>query len=142
MEKSDQQQTLILANQLGELETIRASLKKIVADWNIPDSLEFSLNLALEEAFTNVVNYAFDDGKEHKIKLGFKKEEGSLVITITDDGQPYDPTQTPEPDTGLDVRERPIGGLGIFLVKKIMDKVEYRRIDNKNHLILTKDLAI
>jgi anti-sigma regulatory factor (Ser/Thr protein kinase) len=142
MEKSDQQHTLILANQLGELETIRASLDSLVKAWGIPASMEFSLNLALEEAFTNVVNYAFDDGKEHKIELGFKKQEGNLVITITDDGQPYDPTQTPEPDTGLDVRERPIGGLGIFLVKKFMDKVEYRRIDNRNQLILTKNLAI
>jgi anti-sigma regulatory factor (Ser/Thr protein kinase) len=142
MEKSDQQHTLILANQLGELETIRASLDSLVKAWGIPASMEFSLNLALEEAFTNVVNYAFDDGKEHKIELGFKKQEGNLVITITDDGQPYDPTQTPEPDTGLDVRKRPIGGLGIFLVKKFMDKVEYRRIDNKNQLILTKNLAI
>jgi anti-sigma regulatory factor (Ser/Thr protein kinase) len=142
MEKSDQQQILILANQLGELETIRASLDSLVKAWGIPASMEFSLNLALEEAFTNVVNYAFDDGKEHLIEMGFEKREGSLVITITDDGQLYDPTKTPEPDTGLDIRKRPIGGLGIFLVKKFMDKVEYRRLDNKNQLILTKNLAI
>ena len=142
MEKSVKHQTLILANQLGELETIRASIKKLVVDWGIPVSLEFSLNLAIEEAFTNVVNYAFDNGQEHQIELCFEIRGRNLIITITDDGMPYDPTLIPEPDTGLDASKRPLGGLGFFLVRKFMDKVEYRRKENKNQLILTKNLPI
>jgi len=142
MEKSVKHQTLILANQLGELETIRASLKKLIVDWGIPSSMEFSLNLVLEEAFTNVVNYAFNNGREHQIELCFEIQEGNLVVTITDDGLAYDPTMIPEPDTELEAGKRPIGGLGFFLVKKFMDEVKYRRSENKNQLILTKKLAL
>jgi serine/threonine-protein kinase RsbW len=142
MEKSEQNQTLILTNCIGELGTIRASLKQIIVEWGIPASMEFSLNLVLEEAFTNVVNYAFDNGKEHQIELCFEILKRNLIITITDEGMPYDPTLIPEPDTKLDADKRPLGGLGFFLVRKYMDKVEYCRNQNKNQLILTKNLAL
>lgn len=133
-------QSFRLANRIDELETIRQGLEVLVSDWAIPPHLEIPLNLALEEAFTNVVNYAFDDDNTHEIIIQFKKKEGNLEVTITDDGQPFDPTERVDPDTALGAEERPVGGLGIFLIKKIMDHVEYRRSDNKNQLILTKHL--
>lgn len=134
-------QTFRLANRIDELETIRQGLEVLVSDWEIPPYMEIPLNLALEEAFTNIVNYAFDDNNIHEIIIQFRKAKGILEVTLTDDGQPFDPTARTDPDTGLGAEERPIGGLGIFLIKKIMDRVEYRRNDNKNQLILTKHLS-
>ncbi len=63
-----------------------------------------------------------------------------MIISLIDDGQPYDPTLIADPDTTLSVEERPVGGLGIFLIKKITDKVEYVRKTNKNYLMLTKNM--
>jgi anti-sigma regulatory factor (Ser/Thr protein kinase) len=140
MEASEQTFTVKLANQLDELENIRVILKKLLADWAIPPSVEFPLNVALEEVFTNVVKYAFTDGKDHEIELKFKNLGDRLELTLSDDGLPYDPTIKPEPDTTLQAKDRPVGGLGVFLVKKVMDKVEYQRVNDKNHLILTKNL--
>lgn len=140
MEKADSRKTLVLENRIGELETIRSKLRDILLEWEIPPSLEFTLNLAMEEAFTNVVHYAFSDSKSHEIELQFQKQGNKLVIIFSDDGNPFDPTAIAEPDISLPARDRPIGGLGIYLVRKMMDQVEYRRENNKNQLILTKQI--
>ena len=142
MDTSDQNHTLTLANQLGELETIRECIAMLMKAWSIDPTFEFPLNMALEEAFTNVIKYAYDDDREHEIELNFNRHDDCLIITLTDDGQPYDPTAKADPDTALPASDRPIGGLGIFLVKKFMNEVRYRRHNNKNQLIFVKNLSI
>jgi anti-sigma regulatory factor (Ser/Thr protein kinase) len=102
--------------------------------------LVFSLNLVLEEALTNTILYGYDDENRHEIEVIFSKDGDILSVTIADDGHEYDPTLKEDPDITLAAEDRPIGGLGIFLIKKIMDTVEYRRKENKNYLILTKNI--
>ncbi len=99
-----------------------------------------NINLALEEAVSNVIFYAFDDEKEHDIKIVISLENKNLSIEIIDDGKPFDPTARKQPDVSLPAEDRPIGGLGIFLIRKMMDNVTYNRHNNLNTLTLLKNI--
>ena len=98
------------------------------------------LNLALEEAATNVIMYAYPDGAYGSVELSCVKDGGALRFTLTDTGKPFDPTARPEVDINAGVEERAIGGLGIHLVKNIMDSVSYSREDGKNILTMIKNI--
>lgn len=130
--------TITLSNRIDELTRISSFLKKCADQWGIPAPVTLSLNLVIEEAFTNVVQYAYSDNIDHAIDLTIKKKDKELEITLIDDGKQYDPTEEKEPDINLSAKDRPIGGLGIFLIKKTMDNVSYYRKDNKNHLVMVK----
>ena len=127
-------------NQISELTRVEAFLEELGEEWVFTIPLVFSLNLALEEALTNIISYGYDDEDKHTIEIDFKKTDGKLFISIIDDGHAYDPTLIEEPDITLSAEERPIGGLGIFLIKKVMDKIEYQRKENRNYLMLTKTI--
>ena len=104
-------------------------------------SMSMSLNLALEEAVTNVMLYAYPAETRGKVKIVCRKrKQGDLSFSIIDSGKPFDPTLVKEADITLGVEERPIGGLGIFLVKEIMDQVSYKHVNGKNMLTLVKSL--
>ena len=142
MAKESADKILQVTNQMYELSRVVLFLDELGEEWDLSMPLILSLNLVLEEALTNIILYAFNDGQQHTISLNFQKAGDELSITIVDEGQPYDPTQKEDPDITLPVDERPVGGLGIFLIKKIMDKVEYQRKENKNYLILTKHIEL
>ena len=125
---------------MSELERVASFLDELGEEWGLSVSSVLSLNLVLEEALTNIILYSFDDNNQHIIETNFKIKGNELIISLVDDGQPYDPTLKADPDITLSAEERPVGGLGIFLIKKIMDKVEYQRKTNKNFLILTKNI--
>ncbi len=103
-------------------------------------STTMKLNLALEEAVANVINYAYPKGIYGKIDIDALSNDVRLKFIITDEGMPFDPTTRREIDTTLPVEERPIGGLGILLVRKLMDSINYERVDGKNVLTLRKKL--
>ncbi len=129
-----------LVNKISELEKLRDTLENLCSQWSLSPAICMSVNLALEEAFTNIVNYAFDDQMPHDISMEFSYAENQLKVVIADDGKPYDPTRQTAPDISLPAKERPIGGLGVFLIKKIMDDVSYERTSNQNKLYLTKHI--
>lgn len=131
---------LVLQNKIEELNRLIGFLEQLADEWETPSGLISTLNLALEEAITNIVFYAFDKGEEHEIKLTFSLDNEKLSVVIEDEGRPYDPTGNGDPDINLSVGERPIGGLGVFLIKQIMDKVDYCRDGNSNKLLLVKNL--
>ena len=99
-----------------------------------------SLNLAIEEAVTNVVMYAYPEGEVGNVVIIANFTEGMLIFTISDKGIPFDPTSKTDADVTLNVEERPIGGLGIFLVKNLMDFVGYERKNGYNILTLKKKI--
>ncbi|MEI7523376.1 MAG: ATP-binding protein [Mariniphaga sp.] len=134
--------TLLVKNQMLELNRVVAYLDELGEEWELSVPLVFSLNLVVEEALTNIILYGFDDQLEHTIEIDFKNDLDQLYITFIDDGIAYDPTLKEDPDISLSTEDRQIGGLGIFLIKKIMDKVEYKRKENKNFLILTKNIIV
>jgi serine/threonine-protein kinase RsbW len=141
MDNQSNEKVLMVHNQIHELTRIEAFLEELGEQWDLPLPFIFSLNLAIEEALTNIISYGYTDKGDHPIELDFKKNGDDLTIIIQDDGLAYDPTLKADPDITLPAAERPVGGLGIFLIKKIMDKVEYQRKDEKNYLILTKKIA-
>ena len=108
---------------------------------DIPDDevLQFKLRLSIEEAVENVVRYAYDGGIGW-LEAGTSLDEDSLVLTIElrDAGIPFNPLEKEDPDVTLSADERKIGGLGIFLCKKMMDSIEYRYENGNNVLTMTK----
>ena len=141
MNKEPDDKVLRVVNQIGELSRVEVFLEELAEEWSLPTPFVFSINPVLEEALTNIILYGFDNDSQHTIDVCFTKTGNELSISIFDDGHEYDPTLKTDPDITLPLDERPIGGLGIFLVKKIMDKVEYQRKENRNILILTKNIG-
>ncbi len=138
MEELKKIKTLSIQNNIEELNRMVAFLDILEEEWVLSPGHISSINLVLEEALTNVIFYAFEKGVTSEILIDFALEGTQLTIVITDEGRPYDPTKKEDPDINLSANDRPIGGLGIFLIKKIMDEVAYQRIGNKNQLIMKK----
>lgn len=131
---------LTLHNDVQQISKLADFVDAIAEEASIDPSLAMSLNLALEEAVTNVVMYAYPAGEEGDVDIVAELSEGTLLFTISDKGIPFDPTKKEDADITLGVEERQIGGLGIFLVRQLMDTVEYERKDGYNILTMKKKL--
>lgn len=123
------------------LEIMNQQLAKIVKEWGITEHVAFSMNLALEEITTNIINYGYKGKDDYDITIRFTLEKHNLRIQIKDGAKAFNPLDTNDVDN-LDkpLEERQIGGLGIHLVKKFTDNFSYRRSNNKNIVTLTKSL--
>ena len=130
----------IIENRVEELAVLFEKIEELSTIWNLPVSLMMNINLVLEEAVSNVIFYAYDDDNKHEIDIHLTLHNQLLTIVITDDGKPFDPTAIQLPDVSLEAEDRPIGGLGIFLISKIMNEVNYTRKDNSNILTLKKEI--
>lgn len=129
---------LRITNSIGELERLPAFIDSFAQQHGVPATMVASLNLALEEALANVVNYAYPKGETGSIALSAHYDRGTVRFTLEDNGMPFDPTTVPDADTTLPADKRSIGGLGIFLIRNIMDGVKYERRDQRNILTMTK----
>jgi serine/threonine-protein kinase RsbW len=129
-----------IENQISEIPVLAEKIEELAEQWNLPEQLTMNINLVVEEALSNIIFYAFCDSKTHKIRISFSLRYDLFTIMITDDGMAFDPTLRQQPDVSLPAVERPIGGLGIFLISKIMDTVHYTRKNNRNTLILKKKI--
>lgn len=126
--------SLVMRNDIQQIPTLAEWIESI----GIPQELNMPINLALEEAVSNVMLYAYPETNSGRVLVEAEKTDGQIVFTISDSGIPFDPTQQKEADITLSVEDRAIGGLGIHLVRQIMDDVQYERKENKNILTLTK----
>jgi len=140
MEITKRNKVLVLKNNIDELNRLVEFLDKLKTDWSIPEATILPLNLVLEEALSNIIFYAFQEGQEDVIRIDFKLEGNCLTMVLTDSGKPFDPTTKKDPDLNLTTEDMPIGGLGIFLIRQIMDEVIYHRDKNENRLTLVKNL--
>ena len=135
MEKS-----IILANELSEISRLNDFIEDIGNEFSLTPDVVFNLTLVLEEAVVNVINYAYPKEDHESIYLSAKMQDGSIIFVLSDSGKEFDPTMAPEADVTLSAEDRQIGGLGIFLIRQIMNEVRYERIDGKNVLTLEKKL--
>ena len=129
---------IVLKNKIEEIARMSEFLEEISQEYNLSMENSFNINLAIEEAVTNVIMYAYPKEEEHELELSVKHVDNRLIFKITDSGKEFDPTVMPDADVTLSLEERPIGGLGIFLIRKIMNTVQYNRIEDKNVLTMVK----
>ena len=131
-----EQLKLKLETNPSELERISAAVEDIGQRENWPPQFVFRVNLVLEELGLNIMNYGHDEGL-HEFEIILTSAEDALTIEVTDDGRPFDPlNEAPEPDLDASVDDRQVGGLGLHLVRKMVDEMFYRREQDKNHLTL------
>lgn len=131
---------IIIKNEISEISVLANFIEQIGEELELKPALVMSLNLVLEEAISNIILYAYPQKMGELITIMVDKTDNMLVFTITDKGVEFDPTVVPEADITLSAEDRPIGGLGIYLIKKIMNEVEYQRIDGNNVFTLKKIL--
>lgn len=123
------------------LDTITAAVEEFGDAEKWPPQLVFRVNLVLEELGLNIINHGRTDDL-HEIEITMTSEAGSLTIEIVDNGLPFDPLEdAPSPDLDAGVADRAVGGLGVYLVRTMMDEMHYRRDGGRNYLTLVKELA-
>ena len=128
---------LTLKNDLSELARIAEAIESHGASRGWPAKWILDLNLSLDELITNTVSYGYRDTGEHEIRVALTEGDGSLKLVLEDDGIAYDPfVEAPAPDIEAGVQERPIGGLGVYFVKTLMDEVAYERVGDRNRITL------
>ena len=128
--------SLKIAPTMDELERITAIVEDLGEQDDWPPDLIFKVNLVLDELSVNIVNYG-EEASEIEVCLAADAEE--VRVEISDDGRPFDPlTDAIEPDLDAPLEDRPIGGLGIHLVREMMDELHYSREDGKNRLAMVK----
>ena len=135
------QRQITLPNDVQEVPQLNVFVDEVCEQVDFDMSTTLKLNLAIEEAVVNVMNYAYPAGEKGDVDIEAMINDEYLVFVISDSGTPFDPTAKAEVDTTLSVEERGIGGLGIHLIRQIMDTINYERVDGKNVLTLRKKLT-
>ncbi len=133
-------ETLTLKNDISEVTKLSTFIKSVFEKMELDKSLSSQLRLAVEEAVVNVLNYAYPPGSEGTVEIRIMSDDHQLKVMITDAGVPFDPTEQEKIDTSLAIEDRRIGGLGIHLVRALMDTINYERLDGKNILTLMKQI--
>ncbi len=129
-----------IANTLGNIEKVIEHFDAFCAVNNIAMPVNQKINLSLDDLINNIISYGYSDELEHMIDIQFKLFENSLMVVVEDDGVPFNPFDGDGVDVSLSIEERAIGGLGIHLIKKLMNSSDYQRQANKNAVVLTIDL--
>jgi anti-sigma regulatory factor (Ser/Thr protein kinase) len=134
----EEKMSITLTNDIQEVAQLAAFVEEACEKAGMDASTTMQMNLAMEEAVVNVMNYAYTTGEKGDIDIEVLIDDKGLTFVIADSGTPFDPTAEKEADTTLTAEDRPIGGLGIFLVRQLMDSISYERKEGKNRLTLGK----
>ena len=132
--------SLRLHNRLLELDRIADAVEVFGEAHGLSAKLRYQVRLVLDELLTNIISYGYADDGEHVITVRMGLEGTRLRFVLEDDARPFDPLTAKAPDTTSEADRRHIGGLGIHLVRTIMDRVAYERVGDTNRLILEKDI--
>ena len=129
-----------LKNDASELDRLCQQLTNFGNTFGLSQKFIFQINLALDELFTNIISYGYKDKGEHLIKFAISCEDGTVVIRIEDSGVPFDVAEFEVADPKKTLEDCRVGGLGLHLIRKLMDEIKYRRTDDKNIVILKKNV--
>lgn len=140
MHKAPDPLELTIENDLAQLAIVRGQVESFAKRENLSRDVVFAAKLVLEELLTNTISYGYDDKSVQRIEIRLEVRGDQLIIRTVDDGLAFDPRTAKEPNTESSLKDRAIGGLGVHLVKNLMDKFEYRHKDGKNHVTLRKRL--
>jgi len=129
---------IVVKNNAADIQTFLNDVQNFIKTKKVTDKTMHEIMLSLEEVLVNIQTYAYNDKNEHDINITLFLSDNEFMAKVIDDGRPFDPVMAPEPDIYAMLEERKIGGVGLFLVRKLMDKVEYQRQDGKNILTIRK----
>ncbi len=125
----------------AQLAAVTQFLQEFWRAAGLPPAEAATFELALEEIFMNVVMHGSPAGREPLIEVSLELCDGEMILSVEDDGPPFDPLSLPPPDVTASLEERRVGGLGVFLVRQMMDEVSYRRTGKRNQLRSSKRVA-
>ena len=129
-----------LKNQLSELKRFKEAFNAFADNNDFSKPIRREIGVVFDELLGNIIHYAYTDDQDHTIEVKVEFFGDRLIMTIEDDGIPFNPLEKETPDTELPLDERKAGGLGIHLVRNLMDKVSYQRRIHKNRLTLVKNI--
>ena len=141
MHKTPDPLELTIENDLDQLAVVKDQVESFAKRESLSRDVVFAAKLALEELLTNTISYGYGDKSVQLIEIRLEVRGDQLIIRTVDDGLAFDPRTAKEPNIESSLKDRAIGGLGIHLVKSLMDRVEYRHKDGKNHVTLRKRLT-
>lgn len=131
-------------NEIKELDKLYSTMNEVASEHNLSEELINDLCVCLDEVFSNIVNHAYEgsegEGHDIEVQFDFDETDKKVKISFIDMGKEFNPLEAGDPDLSLDLLEREIGGLGIFIVSNLMTSVEYSRLGDKNKLEMTKDI--
>ena len=128
---------IVIRNDMAELANLRDSLERIGAELGVPGKPLMQLQVALDEIASNAIKYGWPDGGNHKLFVRITGRRGRIKIEIVDDGREFDPRQAPPSEPQPAGRRQP-GGLGIHMVKQLVDRLDYKRVCGHNRTVMTK----
>lgn len=128
--------TLVIKNNLDQLVKLSEWINRLAGEIGLPTAKAFHLELALTEAVTNIIEYAFEAGAEHEITVKLSHRSDHLAVELIDEGRPFDPTRYKGVELPGTLDEAEVGGLGIHLLRSYTDKIQYKRRNNQNILTL------
>ena len=129
-----------IKNEVGELERVNQFVEEIGEELGLDMERQMNLNLVMEEMVSNVIFYAYPEGKHEEIELVAESDGKELTFVLSDKGKEFDPTLKEDADPNVNPMERDIGGMGIYIVKNIMNQVTYQRLEGKNLLTMKKEI--
>lgn len=137
----DEAVEISLVNDLREIAGVAARIDDFCSMHDLAPQVGYGVNLAVDEILTNTISYGYDDDKPHRIELIVRLDGEMLTVVIVDDSKAFDLSQAPEPDIEASLEDRSLHGLGLFLVHRVMDSVNYQHIRECNIVTLTKSTA-
>ncbi len=126
-------------SEIQEIQLIRGNLASLAKLWKIPESELRQIGVIIEELFSNIIRFAYDDNLEHQIDIRLLKADGEIRIEIIDDGIPFNPVDHQLGDVS-DLAASEVGGMGLTLVRTFSDSIVYSRINRRNRLKITKKI--
>jgi len=129
---------ITIGNKPAELRRVAAFVDELGDEFALDGELLMNLNLVLEEMVSNIIKYAYPQPTADAIELRAESDGKEIVLTLADHGVAFDPTKRGDLNTDVNPAEREIGGMGIFIVKNIMNRVTYQRLDGKNLVTMVK----
>ena len=127
---------------IENVDKVTEFVNEVMEEKEWPLKVQMQLDVAIDEIFGNIAYYAYGKGSGNAtIQIEMEDNPPKITLTFIDQGIPYNPLESKDPDITLDIEDREIGGLGIFLVKKTMDELSYEYVDGQNILTMKKELA-
>ena len=135
---SDAQLQLEIVNSLEQLAPLQPQINAFCDDWGIPEDAQFQINVSLEEYLVNLISYGYEPDSRHIVQINLIKTREGFYLEVLDDAKPFNPMEAPQPDLDLPLEKRPVGGLGIHLIRSYMDQLTYQSRNDVNRFTMVK----